>query len=308
MFKAYRLYHKRSPRKSSISGKFGLYLRASSLNINNYHMAEFAYPIKDAPKVVKTVIKIIIAVFVFIILINIFRFFVIIDQGERGVLLEFGQAKAIFEPGLHFQIPIVHNVVIFDVRTKKDQVEAGAASKDLQLVQTTIALNYHPDPATIDKLYQEVGVDYETRVISPAIQESIKASTAKFTAEELITKRELVKEDTRQNLVERLDNYHVVIDDFSIVDFSFSAEFDAAIEAKQTAVQTALKAENDLRRIEIEAKQKIETAKAEAESIRIQAEALKQNADLIQLKAVERWNGILPNYVMGDSIPLLNLQ
>lgn len=269
-------------------------------------MAQFAYP-QNAPKFIKSIVLAAIAIFVLIILFNIFRFFVVIDQGERGVLLEFGQAKAIFEPGLHFQIPLVHRVVVFDVRTKKDQVAVGAASKDLQLVETTIALNYHVDPEKVDKLYQEVGVDYEARVISPAIQESVKASTAKFTAEELITKRSLVKEDTRLNLVERLDNYHVIIDDFSIVDFSFSPEFDAAIEAKQTAVQQALKAENDLRRIEIEAKQRIETAKAEAESIRIQAEALKQNADLIQLKAVEKWNGILPTYMMGDSIPLINL-
>jgi regulator of protease activity HflC (stomatin/prohibitin superfamily) len=242
-----------------------------------------------------------------IILVNIFRFFIVVDQGERGVLLEFGHAKAVYEPGLHFQIPIVHKVVVFDVRTKKDQVEAGAASKDLQLVQTTIALNYHPDPTTVDKLYQEVGTEYETRVISPAIQESVKAATAKYTAEELITKRSLVKEDTRQNLAERLESYHVIIDDFSIVDFSFSEEFDLAIEAKQTAVQQALKAENDLRRIEIEAQQVIETAKAEAESIRIQAAALKENADLIQLKFVEQWNGVLPVYMMGDSIPLINL-
>jgi len=270
-------------------------------------MADYAYPIKNLGKPLKFIGLAILALLVILILVNIFKFFVVIDQGERGVLLEFGHAKAIYEPGLHFQIPIVHKVVLFDVRTKKDQVEAGAASKDLQLVETTIALNYHPDPAFIDKLYQEVGTEYESRVISPAIQESVKAATASYTAEELITKRSLVKEDTKQHLAERLSSYYIIIDDFSIVDFSFSPEFDAAIEAKQTAVQQALKAENDLRRIEIEAQQKIETAKAEAESIRIQAEALKQNADLIQLKAVERWNGILPNYVMGDAIPLISV-
>ncbi len=270
-------------------------------------MAQFAYP-KDAPKIVKTLIGVVFAVLILVVLLNMFRFFIVIDQGERGVLLEFGHAKAIYEPGLHFQIPIVHRIVVFDVRTKKDQVDAGAASKDLQLVQTTIALNYHVDPLAVDKLYQEVGTEYESRIISPAIQESVKASTAKFTAEELITKRSLVKEDTRQNIAERLSEYHIIIDDFSIVDFSFSAEFDEAIEAKQTAVQQALKAENDLRRIEIEAQQRIETAKAEAESIRIQAQALKENSDLVNLKFVEKWNGVLPQYMLGESIPLLNLQ
>lgn len=270
-------------------------------------MIDFSQSANSIKKIVRILVSVFVGIVIIIILFNIFRFFIIIDQGERGVLLEFGHAKAIYEPGLHFQIPIVHKVVVFDVRTKKDQVEAGAASKDLQLVETTIALNYHPDPANIDKLYQDVGVEYEDRVISPAIQESVKASTAKYTAEELITKRSLVKEDTRQNLADRLQNYYVVIDDFSIVDFSFSEEFDLAIEAKQTAVQQALKAENDLKRIQIEAQQKVETAKAEAEAIRIQAAALKENKDLIQLKFVEKWNGILPQYMLGDSLPLINL-
>ena len=118
----------------------------------------------------------------------------------------------------------------------------------------------------------------------------------------------MVKEDIKGKLSERLSTSYVVIDDFSIVDFNFSDEFNRAIELKQTAVQTALKAENDLRRIEIEAKQKIETAKAEAESIRIQGEALKQNQDLVKLKAVEKWNGILPTYMMGNTVPFLQLQ
>lgn len=269
-------------------------------------MATYAYP-KNIEKPFKILGSIVLAIIILLFFVNIFKFFVVVDQGERGVLLEFGHAKTVYEPGLHFQMPIVHKVVIFDVRTKKDQVEAGAASKDLQLVETTIALNYHPDPQKVDKIYQEVGIEYESRVISPAIQESVKAATAKYTAEELITKRELVKEATRLNIAERLSTYHIIIDDFSIVDFSFSAEFDRAIEAKQTAVQDALKAENDLRRIEIEAKQKIETAKADAESIRIQGEALKANPELVDLKFVEQWNGVLPVYMLGDSIPLLNL-
>lgn len=246
-------------------------------------------------------------IILFILLVNIFSFFTIVNPGERGILLQFGTIKAIYEPGLHFQVPIVNNVVIMDVRTQKNEVDVGAASKDLQEIQTRVALNYHIDPDRADLLYQDIGTEYEIRIISPAIQESVKAVTAKFTAEELITKRAAVKQEIRDDLTERLNTYYISIDDLSIVDFSFSQDFDLAIEAKQTAVQQALKAENDLRRIEIEAQQKIETAKAEAESIRIQAEALKQNADLIRLKAVEQWDGVLPVYMMGDTVPLVNL-
>ncbi|MCA9374314.1 prohibitin family protein [Candidatus Peregrinibacteria bacterium] len=257
--------------------------------------------------VMKYVIRIIGGIILLVFLVNILSFFTIVQPGERGLLLQFGTIKAIYEPGLHFQVPIVNKVVILDVRTQKNEVDVSAASKDLQEIQTRVALNYHADPSRVDQLYQNIGDEYETRIISPAIQESVKAITAQFTAEELITKRAQVKEQIRSDILNRLQTYFIVIDDLSIVDFNFSPEFDRAIEAKQTAVQQALKAENDLRRIEIEAQQKIATAEAEAESIRIQGEALKENADLIELKAVERWNGVLPAYMMGDTIPLLNL-
>lgn len=269
--------------------------------------AYIADRIPNPKQIVTYILKIFGVIILLILLVNIFSFFTIVNPGERGILTQFGNIKAIYEPGLHFQVPIVNRVVIMDVRTQKNEVDVGAASKDLQEIQTRVALNYHVDPSRVDLLYQDIGTEYETRIISPAIQESVKAVTAKFTAEELITKRAAVKEEIRSDLLNRLNTYYITIDDLSIVDFSFSSEFDLAIEAKQTAVQQALKAENDLRRIEIEAQQQIETAKAEAESIRIQAEALKQNADLIRLKAVEQWNGVLPVYMMGDTVPLVNI-
>jgi prohibitin 2 len=231
----------------------------------------------------------------------------IVGPGERGILIQLGNMQGIFGPGLHFKIPVIQNVVTIDVRTQKEQVQVDAASKDLQSIRTLVALNYHVDPARVDSLYQEIGVQYVERIIDPAIQESVKAATAQFTAEELITKRPTVKEEIKAKLVERLSKTYIEIDDFSIVDFTFSDSFNAAIEAKQTAVQQALKAENDLKRIEIEAQQQIEKAKADAESIRIQGDALKENQGLVQLKFVEKWDGVLPTYVMGSNVPLLNM-
>jgi regulator of protease activity HflC (stomatin/prohibitin superfamily) len=232
----------------------------------------------------------------------------IIAPGERGILIQLGNIQGVFDPGLHFKLPLIQNVVTMDVRTQKSEVKVGAASKDLQSIESVVALNYHIDPLKVDSLYQQIGTEYAERIIDPAIQESVKATTAQFTAEELITKRPLVKDDIKAKLIDRLSSSYIAIDDFSIVDFQFSDSFNVAIEAKQTAVQTALKAENDLRRIEIEAKQQIETAKAQAESIRIQGEALKENQGLVQLKLAEKWNGVMPLYVMGDSIPLINLK
>jgi len=246
--------------------------------------------------VIKTVLKIVGGIIIFVILINIFSFFVVIEPGSRGILMQLGNVKEVYEPGLHFQFPLINNVVVIDVQTQKSQDTVDAASKDLQQIEATVALNYHADPANVDKLYQQVGLDFKSRVIDPSIQESVKEVTAQYTAEELIAKRAEVKIQTMKSLEIRLKTYNILVDDVSIVNFNFSKEFNASIEAKQTAVQNALKAENDLRRIEIEAKQKIETAKADAESIRIQGEALKENAGLVQLKMVEKWNGQLPYY------------
>lgn len=241
-----------------------------------------------------------------IIVLNIFSFFTVVNPGERGILLQLGTVQGVYAPGLHFQMPIVNSVVIMDVQTQKSQDTVNAASKDLQGIEATVALNYHTDPVAVDKIYQEIGLDYASRIIDPAIQESVKEVTAQYTAEELITKRADVKTNILKSLEERLKGYNVLVDDVSIVNFNFSEEFNASIEAKQTAVQNALKAENDLKRIQIEAQQKIETAKADAESIRIQGEALKQNAGLVQLKMVEKWNGQLP-YYMGGGEPLIQL-
>ena len=262
-------------------------------------------PIEMSVKMVK---RIIIGVVVLIVLFVLAQSsWAIVGAGERGILLQLGNIRGIFEPGLHFKLPFIQNVVMIDVRTQKSEVKVDAASKDLQSIHTLVALNYHVDPAKVDSLYQQIGTEYEARIIDPAIQESVKAATATFTAEELITKRPTVKDEIKNKLSARLSTSFIDIDDFSIVDFQFSESFNVAIEAKQTAVQQALKAENDLRRIEIEAKQKIETAKADAESIRIQGEALRDNQGLVQLKLAEKWNGVLPVYAMGDTVPLINL-
>ena len=255
----------------------------------------------------KPMFKLLGGLILIVLLVNIFSFFVVVNPGERGVLLQLGTVKAVYEPGLHFQFPLVNNVVVMDVRTQKTESVVDSASKDLQAIDGTVALNYHIEPLSVDKLYQEVGLEYALRIINPAIQESVKASTAKFTAEELITKRQAVKEDMRKSLEDRLSVYYIKVDDLSIVNFSFSEEFNRSIEAKQTAEQNALKAGNDLKRIQIEAQQSIESAKAQAESIRIQGEALKQTPGLVQLKMVEKWNGQLPMYAGGEGAMLINL-
>ncbi|HOG16552.1 MAG TPA: prohibitin family protein [Syntrophales bacterium] len=238
---------------------------------------------------------------------------VTVGPGQRGVLLNFGAVQnVVLDEGLHFRVPIMQEIVLMDVKVQKAVTDTVAASADLQDVTSTVALNYHLVPDKANVVYQSIGTFFKERIIDPAILEVVKAVTAKYSAEELITKRPQVSEAMRAALSERLREYNIAVDAFSIVAFSFSKVFTEAIEAKQTAEQLALKARRDLERIKIEAEQKITAAKAEAESLRLQRANI--SADLIELrrieanlKAIEKWNGILPQVTGGGSVPLIGL-
>ncbi len=243
-----------------------------------------------------------------------------IPAGERGVLLTFGKPSMdAVEEGLHFKIPLAQSIKKIEVRTQKIETEADSASKDLQTVQTTIAINFHLMPESTPMLYQEIGLSYKERIIDPAIQESVKAVTARFTAEELITRRPEVRQGIQEEIKIRLERYYITVDDFNIVNFQFSEEFDKAIEQKVTAEQLKLKAEMDLERIKVEKEQKITQAEAEAESLRLQKQQITE--DMIKLReievksksldvqreAIEKWNGQLPQ-VTGGAIPFIDMR
>lgn len=221
--------------------------------------------------------------------------FYVIDAGERGVVLRFGEVKSVESEGLHWKFPLVESVKKFSVRTDKIEREAGSASKDLQIVTTQIALNYQLDATQIDRIYREFETKniIEAKLIDPAIQDAVKASTARFNAEELVTKRSEVKESMENDLKQRLQSSGIIVSNMNIVNFQFSNEFDQSIEAKVTAEQNALKAENDLKRIQFESQQRIVQAEGEAEAIRIQAEAVNSQggADYVELQRIQKWNG-----------------
>ena len=251
--------------------------------------------------------KIVYFIIAFIILVLIFSSIGTIGAGERGILLQFSAVQdKVFNEGLYFKIPFVQTVVTVDVKIKKEEVAVSASSKDLQVVTSKIALNYHLEAARVNKIWQEVGKDYNSRIISPSIQEAVKSITAKFTAEELITKREEVKDQIKLSLSERLAGRSIMVDEFNIIDFSFSPAFNEAIEAKVTAEQLKLKADRDLERIKIESDQKIAEAQGKAEAIRIEANALSANAKVVELRWIEKWDGKAPIY-WGQASPFIGL-
>lgn len=260
---------------------------------------------------VMNVLKLVGWAFIIIIgLIFLFGSFYIIGAGERGVIVTLGNpSDAIITEGLHFKFPMIQKIIKFDIKTQKDEVEATAASKDLQTVQTKVAVNYHLDSSSAPRIYQEIGVDYVSRIISPAIQETVKASTAQFTAEELITKREEVREKIRILLYEKVFGRGIIVEDILITNFDFSESFNAAIENKVTNEQNALAAKNKLEQVKYEADQRIAAANGEAEAIRIQSQAIQSQGgkEYVQLQAISRWNGIMPLVVGSGSMPFINI-
>ena len=245
----------------------------------------------------------------------------IVDAGFRGVLLHWNAVDLVVPPldeGLHFIVPFQDSVIPLEVRTLKYTKSTTSASQDLQTVSTEITVNYHPEPNSVNYLYKEVGLDYENRIIQPTVEEVVKQVTANYNAEELITKRPQVKQDIEAEISARLADFNITTEIVSITDFQFSMLFAQAIEAKVEAEQRALQAENDLRRIEVEARQfeaqavgkaqaNIAEAEGEAKAIDIINEALANNPFYLEWLKIQQWDGILPLVVGEGGTPFIQI-
>ncbi|MCM1022941.1 MAG: prohibitin family protein [Prevotella sp.] len=244
-------------------------------------------------KIVVTVVVLLIAVIV------VLNAFTTVKAGHTGVVTTFGKVSdGVLSEGLHFKIPFIQNIILIDNRVKKAEANCTAASKDLQTVSSTIAVNYKVLNGYSARVYKDIGLDYESVIITPSIQECVKAVTAKFTAEELITNRQAIGDQMMELLKDKIGTYGIEIQIFNITAFDFTDEYNAAIEAKQTAQQNALKAEQDLQRIKVEAEQKVAQAQAEAEAYRLKSEQI--TPEILISNYIEKWDGKLPTVVSGD--------
>ena len=232
----------------------------------------------------------------------------IVPAGFRGVMTTMGKpSEEVFGEGVHLITPFVQQLHPIDVRVARNEGQGEAASKDLQAVQVKVILNYHIDPAAVPRVFREIAPTTEevaARIIDPARPEAVKAVTARFTAEELVTRRTEVRDQIAVLLREKMARHGLVLDEFAIVNFAFSASFVNAIEAKVAAEQQKLKADRDLQRIQVEAEQRIASARAEAEGLRLQRQEV--TPLLLDLRRVEndrlaiaKWNGQLPTTAVG---------
>jgi len=265
-------------------------------------------------------LKILAGIVTFIVIILIMSESVVIVQaGHRGVVLYVGAVEnRVLGEGVHFIVPFAEQVIPLEVRTLKFQADASAASNDLQEVATVIALNYHIDPNKANIVYQQLGADYADRIIAPTIQESVKASVAKFNAEQLITQRAIAKGVISQAISNTLSARDITVETIFITDFQFSQAFASQVESKVVAFQKFLTEQNNLKAVQVVANQTVVQAQAQAranvaraggesQAIKVITEQLRQSPQYLQWQAINRWNGQMPYALGGGGFPFFQL-
>lgn len=243
------------------------------------------------------------------ILASIFWPLVSVPAGHVGVVTMFGEVRPDpITPGMSLINPFAH-VTNMSIQQMKLDAGGEAGTKDLQTVAANVTVNYHANPASAVKLYQEIGMDYAQKLIAPVVPDRMKSVTSRFNAEELITKRDDVRRLIRQAVIDGVmerSGGKVIIDDVVVTNFGFAASFNKAVAEKQVAEQMALKAKNDLDRIKVEAEQTVVTARAEAEAFKLKS--LQITPLMVEMERIHKWDGALPTYVGGGISPFLALK
>lgn len=266
----------------------------------------------NTKKVIKISVITIVAIFT---LITLFSSFTTIKSGEIGLKSRFGEiVSQTTQEGIQFKVPFVEKVTKVNMKVQKADVTSSSATKDLQDVSISFAINFQLSPEKVMDLYKKIGQNYVEIILQPATQEALKNVTSKYTAEELITKRSEVSQQIIEELSTKVGKYGIIINELNIIDLNFSEAYNKAIEDKQVAEQEVKKAQQELEKTKIEAEKKVAEAKAEADALKLQKEEI--TPELLelrrieaQLKAIEKWSGNLPTTITGsDGIPFIDLK
>lgn len=232
----------------------------------------------------------------------------IVGVGQRGVKVTLGKVSPqSYSEGIHFVTPFISKIHVMNVKTQKLSTPTEVYTKDIQQARISYVVNYNLMPQHVHEMYRQVGMNYVDTILMPAIEGNIKDVIGKWNAQDLVANRASATADILGKLQSQLEKKYINVTSFQIIDINYSEVFERAIESKVTAEQEALKAKNKTVQVEEEAKQKLISAQAEAKSMQIRATALTQNKALVEYEAVQKWDGKLPEYLMGGSIPFINL-
>jgi len=230
----------------------------------------------------------------------------VVPAGNVGVVTRWGAVNRVVAPGLGIKIPLVETVHRMSVQTQKDEIEASSASSNLQTVSAIIAVNYHLDGPYASTVYQSIGRNYQPIVVAPAIQNAFKSATAKYTAENLIKMREQVRIDAETELQKQLEPYHIIVENFNIINFDFSPEYNASIEEKQVMEQNVQTAKLELEKSRISAQQRVVEAQAQADAQKALQDTGALTPEYLQYLFLTKWDGILPQ-VMSGATPVFDI-
>lgn len=253
-------------------------------------------------------IGIVVVLILAAIVISLFNPLVTVGVGQRGIVVTLGNpSEKVLKEGAHLIMPFVQELVTMDTRTQKKAITTEVYTKDIQQAKIDYVLNYNLGESYVYEILTKVGRDYEDKLIIPTVEGTIKNVIGKWNAQDLVANREVATKEILNVLKEEMAKDGIIISGFQMTGINYSDVFEKAIENKVTAEQEALKAKNKTVQIQEEAKQKIIAAEAEAKSMSIRAKALTQNKALVDYEAVQKWDGKLPEYMMGNSLPLLNI-
>lgn len=232
----------------------------------------------------------------------------IIHAGNRGIKLVFGKVvgEALTE-GIYFINPITTKIVEMNVQEQKVMGETASYTKDTQQVQVKYAVNYYPDKEKAHILYRDLGVHYADKIIPPLVEANIKNIIGTINADTLVEKRAWTIDEMEKLLKVNLEPRNIVLVRFTTTDYQFEKEYERAIEAKVVAIQRAIEAQNKVKQADYEAQAVVLKATGDAKAIQVRADALKQNAKLVEYEAVQKWDGVLPKFMFGNSTPFINL-
>ena len=248
-------------------------------------------------------------VILFIVFVMFCNPMAIVGVGERGVKVTLGRVSPqSYSEGVHFVTPFISKIKVMNVKTQKVNIATEVYTKDIQQAKISYVINYNLMPQYAHQMYREVGMNYVDNILMPVVEGNIKDVIGRWNAQDLVANRAVATADILAKLQNQLKERYINITSFQIIDINYSEVFEKAIESKVTAEQEALKAKNKTVQVEEEARQKLISAQAEAQSMKIRATALTQNKALVEYEAVQKWDGKLPEYMMGNSIPFINLQ